>query len=233
MPSKRIIVLANSTKKSARCVAGMDVGTGEALVPNGWIRPVSGQSEGELEPRHMRMSDGAPLLPFDIVDVPLSQYAKDAIHPEDWLVDTSRAWTRAGQLDPKALISLEEKPKDLWLQPGIGSDRATGEFLLKQPKHQSLYLIRPKNFRVELSTRQYEGPPKPYRRAYFNYGGYEYDMKLTDPVFRDSYCSKVPPLGEATVTVPSPFGDKCLVCVSLTPLYRDYHWKVVAKMSLA
>lgn len=230
MPSKRIIVLANSIKKRARCVAGIDVGTGKTLAPAGWIRPVSGASEGELEPRHMMVHGGGPLKVLDIVDVPLTKYAKDAVHPEDWIVDATTKWTRAGELDPSTLDAMEEKPKDLWLEPGLGSDRATGAFLLKRPSHQSLYLIRPENFRVELSVRQYpDNPnPSPRRRAHFSYRGQEYEMNLTDPTFTDAYCGKLPAVGAPTKVVQSPYGDDCLLCVSLTPLYRDYHWKVVA-----
>ena len=87
MPSKRIIVLANSVKKSAKCVAGIEVGTGKDLVPYGWIRPVSGESEGELELRHMQVEGGRALKVYDIVDVPLMTCAKCArtrilVHPE-------------------------------------------------------------------------------------------------------------------------------------------------------
>ena len=230
MPTKRIIVLANSIKKSARCVAGVDVGTENTLVPPKWIRPVSGESEGELEPRHMGTSDGAPLAPLDIVDVPLSEYANDAIHPEDWIVDRSQEWTRAGELNRTRLDSLEENPNDLWLEPSVGSDRVTSAFLLKRPQHQSLYLIRPEDFRVELSVMQYHDKPHPStrRRARFSYGGHNYEMNLTDPVFTDTYCGALPAVGEPAVTVHPPHGDKCLLCVSLTPLYRDYHWKIVA-----
>ena len=230
MPSKRIIVLANSAKKNAKCVAGIDVGTGKTRVPNGWIRPVSGESEGELEPRHMRVEGGQALKVYDIVDVPLMTYAKDAIHPEDWIVDTGTRWTRVGEWDPTTLDALEEKPKDLWLEPGEGPDRASGPFLLKRPKHQSLHLIRPKNFRVELSVRQYhDNPnPSPRRRARFSYRGQDYEMNLTDPVFTDTYCGKMPAVGAPTKSIQSPHGDNCLLCVSLTPLFRNYHWKVVA-----
>ena len=230
MPSKQIIILANSVKKSAKCVAGIDVGTGKDLTPNGWIRPVSGESEGELKPHHMRVEGGGALKVFDIVNVPLTAHAQDAIHPEDWIVDSSMRWTRTGELDPATVDALEEQPKDLWLEPGKGSDRVSGSFLSKRPKHQSLYLIRPKNFRVELSVRQFFDNPNPTsrRRARFSYRGQDYEMNLTDPVFNETYCGKMPKVGTPTKTVQPPHGDNCLLCVSLTPLFLYHHWKVVA-----
>lgn len=229
MPTRRIIVLANSYKKKpGRCVAGRELGDG-GIVGN-WLRPISDQPEGELLPRHMKTSDGAPLAPLDIVDVPVSEYANDAIHPEDWIVDRSQEWTRAGEFNPKTLGTLKENPEDLWLEPSVGSDRVTSEFLLERPEHQSLYLIRPEEFKVELSVRQYPDNPYPSkrRRAHFFYNGHDYEMNLTDPVFTDRYCGALPAVGEPVVTVHPPHGDKCLLCVSITPLYRDYHWKVVA-----
>jgi len=229
MPSKRIVVLANSIKKRARCVAGVDVGTGKDLVPAGWIRPVSGQSEGELEPHHMQVQSGGPLSIFDIVDVPLTNVATDAIHPEDWIVDVRTQWTRAGKMDPRRLEALEEKPEDLWLEPDGKSDRATGDFLLNRSNHQSLYLIRPKNFRVELSVTHYHDNPYPSsrRRAHFSYREQDYEMNLTDPVFTDTYCGTMPAVGAPKMVV-RPSQTECLLCVSLTPVYQDHHWKVVA-----
>jgi hypothetical protein len=104
MPTtKRIIVLANSIKKSARCIAGIEVGMGKAIQPTGWIRPISSESEGELEPRHMRVEGGGVLNVLDIVDVPLTRHANDPVHPEDWEIDLQRQWVRAGEMDHSTL----------------------------------------------------------------------------------------------------------------------------------
>src|SRR5712691_9861859 len=151
MHYKRIIVLAKSIKKGERCVAGKEVDLGTNALAGGWVRPISDESEGELKSRHMRVDDGAPLVVLDIVDVPLSKYADDAIHPEDWIVDTANTWKRRMRLTRQQLAAMEEKPKDLWLESTFHTDRVTGAFLSKRPKHQSLYLIRPTDLRTELS----------------------------------------------------------------------------------
>lgn len=230
MKSKRIVILANSIKKSARCIAGVELGIGKAFVSVGWVRPVSGESEGELEPRHMMTSDGVPLAPLDIVDVPLMRHLSDPIHPEDWIVDTTRKWGRAGTLPPKTLGSLEEKPIDLRLEPSGSTDRVTGAFLSTRPKHQSLYLIHPTNLRFELS---YEHNPfKNYNqkktRTKFVYRGQEYVMNLTDPAFTSKHCTVYPALEASPTVIRPPYGDKCLLCVSLTPEFNGFHYKVVA-----
>ncbi len=52
MPTKKIIVLANSYKKKpGGCVAGRELGDGNTI--GDWLRPISNQPEGELLPRHM------------------------------------------------------------------------------------------------------------------------------------------------------------------------------------
>jgi hypothetical protein len=55
MPNKRIVVLANSVKKSARCVAGREATLGESIKIGRWYRPISDEPEGELLPKHMTL----------------------------------------------------------------------------------------------------------------------------------------------------------------------------------
>ena len=229
MSSKRIIVLANSIKKGARCVAGREVGTGSERVLAGWIRPVSDESEGELQPRHMRMEGGGGPAVLQIVDVPLLRYPADPIHPEDWIIDVARKWTRIGVLDAHAAQSLEERPEDLWLESVAHPDRVTPAALRGQMGHQSLYLIRPTEFRVELSIEHnaYKNKDQKKSRARFTFGGREYHMSITDPVFTDRYCRAYPALGSPPTTV-RPRSAGCLLCVSLTPEFKGYHYKVVA-----
>jgi hypothetical protein len=230
MEFKRIVVLANSIKHGARCVAGIEFGNRRKMGRAGWIRPVSGESEGELEPRHTKVEGDSSLKLLDVVDVPLRRYAKDAIHPEDWIVDTAHKWKPAGTLHPIALNGLEEKPKNLWLESAAHTDRATGAFLLGSSSHQSLYLVRPVGFRVELSFEHnpFKDKDKKKTRAKFMYCGQEYEMSLTDPDFIHLYCTSFPAIGAKASLVRPPYGDNCLLCVSLTPEFNGYHNKVVA-----
>ncbi len=229
MEFKRFVVLANSYKKKpGRCVAGRELGEGNAV--GDWLRPISDQPEGELLPRHMKVDDGEPLEVLDIVDVPIGDYAKDKTHPEDWRVDTAVPWKRRKTFAAKNLASLEEKPADLWMEPETHTNRVSPEFLLKRKGHQSLYLIRPKNFRVELTNdyNPWEGHHEAKRRACFTYKGHDFSLGLTDPVFIENHAKTFPSAGKPAIVVrPS---DNCLVCVSLTPKYEKtgYHYKVVA-----
>lgn len=228
MPTKRIVVLANSYKKKpGRCVAGREVGSGTV---GDWLRPISDQPEGELLPRHIKMEDGKPLQVLDIVDVPIGDYANDKTHPEDWRVDTSLQWKRCRPLPHMDLASLEETPHNLWIDPSTRADRATTDFLTSEEKHQSLYLVRPTDFRVELTNdfNPFEGRNQQKRRACFTYQDQDYSLGLTDPDFIDEHATKFPGPDKPAIVVRPPYEDNCLVCVSLTPVFNGYHYKVVA-----
>ena len=231
MEFKRMMVLANSYKKQpGRCVAGRELGEGNAV--GAWLRPISDLPEGELLPRHMVTANGSPLEVLDIVDVPLDHHAKDKCHPEDWVLATSDAWRHRKKFPVKDLVGLEEKPGDLWAESTTHTNRVTTKFLLKRPEHQSLYLIRPTNFRVELTNEYnpFEGHNEKKRRACFTYNGQDFSLGLTDPIFIDAHAKKFPAPNKPAIFVHPPSGDNCLICVSLTPLFEKtgYHYKVVA-----
>ncbi|MCC6680693.1 MAG: hypothetical protein IT445_07305 [Phycisphaeraceae bacterium] len=229
MRLKRLVVLANSYKKKpGRCVAGRELG--EVYAAGKWIRPISNEPEGELLPRHMKTEDGSPLQVLDIMDVPIGEYAEDKIHPEDWFIDNANPWRRVNKLAAKNLVALEEKPRDLWMDPATRADRATPAFLIKRIKHQSLYLIRPTDFRAVLTNdfNPFEGRNQQKRRARFTYRGQDYSLGLTDPLFIGKYAAKFPAPDKPAIVVRPRCGDHCLLCVSLTPVFNGYHYKVVA-----
>ena len=228
--TKRIVVLANSIKKQARCIAGIEVGSGRELDPAGWVRPVSDESEGELRPRHMQVNGGGVLNVLEIVDVPLLHGADDRVHPEDWIIDLDRKWERKARFDTAALGDLEEEPLDLWLESTSRTDRVRPAFLSNREAHQSLYLIRPANLRLRLWTEfnQFKGRDQKKSRAVFDYNGWGYSLSLTDPVATDRYCRQFPAVDEQPREFPLACGDRCLLCVSLTPEFNGYHYKVVA-----
>ena len=229
MEFKRIVVLANSIKRNERCVAGVELRK-QGQPGLAWIRPVSGESQGELEPRHMQIEGSSPLSLLDVVDVPIARYAADAIHPEDWILDITQPWKRAGILHPVGLEGLEERPDGLWLESSDRTDRVTAAFLLSTASHQSLFLVRPVDFRVAFSTEHntFKNKDQKRSRAKFTYRSQEYQMSLTDPVFIDLHCKAFPAVGARPVVVRPVYGDNCLLCLSLTPEFNDYHYKVVA-----
>jgi len=229
MEFKRIVVLANSIKKNGRCVAGREVGDDEVCTDK-WLRPISTDPEGTLMPKHMIVNTGGrPLKVFDIVDVPLTSHANDDCHPEDWTLD-GQEWQHVGRFDRNRLPELEETPRDLWLEDPSHPDRVTCSPGLCHKRRQSLYLVRPKNLRIRLSREynEHKGYIQNKRRAVFSYGDAEYVLGLTDPVITDKYCQTFPKPGQPPHELRLPFRDQCLLCVSFTPKFNGYHYKVIA-----
>ena len=198
--TKRIIVLANSIKNGARCIAGVqwpqvplaDLKVDPIdpeLTRNQWIRPITKDGDGELPAECMQLDRGGQIRVCDVVDVPLLQQANDPIHPEDWLVDPTRLWRRVCMMNSVTILDLEEHPEDLWLLSKLQADRAPPAFFLSRQKHQSIFLIRPDNFHAELSVvfNSFKKKDQKKYRAKFEYRGMNYDLGLTDPVFTNKY----------------------------------------------
>src|SRR4051794_14023332 len=66
----RIICLANSWKHGERCVAGMDIFTGQ------WLRPVADTDDGRV-PKAVRLVNGVEPALLDILDIPLGPTGPD------------------------------------------------------------------------------------------------------------------------------------------------------------
>lgn len=220
-------MLANSIKKAARCVAGRELTLGEPPAFGGWLRPISNESEGELQPKHMTLTDGTSVLPLQVIDIPLGVHAANAAHPEDWFV-TGDKWNLVETLTSDKLLALVETPASLWLEPGQVRDRVSPAFIATSQNHQSLYLVRPQNLRFRYWREAGPGYTRKKTRAAFSYQGAAYDMSFTDPEASALYCRDYPASGQAPKEVTPPFNDNCVLCVSLTPEFRGSHYKVVA-----
>ncbi len=231
MAEKRVLILANSIKKRARCVAGREIiqdGGKDRL--GAWIRPVSASGEGELLPRHYALQQGGSASVLDVVDVPLKRRQSDPGQPENWLIDDSTQWSKVRAVAIDKVAGFAECPTDLWLESTSHSHRITVNAQASRSTPTSLVLIRPGGFHVRLWR---EHPPwKEYTqrktRAVFRYAGQEYSLSMTDPIFSEQHCGKHPPESEGVREVVPACGDDCLLCISLTPPFKGDHYKVVA-----
>jgi len=225
----RLVVLANSYKNiPGRCVAGRAVAEEDRL--GNWMRPISEHGGGELLPDDVSLDGGGSLDLLDIVELPLGAHLADDTHPEDWRLAPGIQWRRIGTFPHARISSLEEHPHDLWLQSGAPNNRATREHLLSRAPRQSITLIRPTEFRYELSNLVSPAPgeAKRERRARFIYSGVEYALSITDPEFIHRNQHPFPRAGDAPAVHRPACGDECLLCVSVTPLLDGWHHKVVA-----
>lgn len=231
MPEKRVLILANSIKKSARCVAGREIiqDGGKARLGD-WIRPVSGSGEGELLPHHYTLQQGGSASVLDLVDIRIKRQQSDPGQPENWLIDDSTQWSKVRAVVVDKVAGFAEHPADLWLEPTSHSDRITVNAQAGRSTQTSLVLIRPEGFHVRLWSEHnpWKGYTQRKTRAVFRYAGQEYSLSVTDPVFSEQHCCNHPKEGVGALEVVPPCGDSCLLCISLTPPFEGYHYKVVA-----
>lgn len=231
MPTKTVLILANSTKRSGHCVAGREIINGkhgEGYTIGKWLRPLSDVGrEGELNTYETRKTNGHPVQVLDFVKMNLPKRIGTACQPENWSM--GEQWEDVSHLYQKPPFYLvEEHPDNIWLDPvRAKSDRASSFFVENKPPQQSLVIIRPKNLVISLSTNDWD---KQRKRALFEYNGTQYDLGLTDPVFESQYCRQIPAKGQTERRFRLPCGDKCGLCISLTAVFATdgNHYKVVA-----
>lgn len=230
MPLLRGLILANSVKKHARCIAAREVlssATGPLQLGN-WIRPVTRVHEGAIEAKQLRLCQGGIASVLDVVDIPLTQAASDPGQPENWYFDENRQWSKVGVIPPSELIRFTDTPADLWLT-GTRSDRIPETVQAERSAQHSLALIEPQSLQVHLWTERnpFEGYNQRKTRVHFDYRGTNYDMSMTDPAF-SSTLPQHPSIGSPCAIWTPPPGTRWRLCVSLTPSFNGFHYKVVA-----
>jgi hypothetical protein len=146
------------------------------------------------------------------------------------LIAQRSRWRLVESISDVGRTALQESPFDLWLVPGTRPDRISIDDQARRKPQSSLVVIQPENFRIKLWS---DTPPwldhiRRCTKALFTHAGTKYSLSVTDPVFTHRYCSKHPTEGVEALVFTPPNSDKCLICVSLTPPFRGYHYKVVA-----
>lgn len=113
---KQILVLANSSKRLGRCVAGIEILSrdGERFEFGKFIRPIDAtQNEGAL--RHYTTTiDGRGVKPLDVVEMDLRKHAEDPNHPEDWIIYQGSHWKLLDSLSSKVLEAVPQSEGDAW-----------------------------------------------------------------------------------------------------------------------
>jgi hypothetical protein len=232
---KTVLILANSVKKRpGRCIAGREIVlAGEHTYFGPWIRPVSpdGQAtEGELLPmRHCLTHGSVPIDLLSIFNIPLARKRTDHGQPENWDVVTGVPWKRISPPSRRHLARLIEHPPHLWDVGAPGARRVHVSAPLEERGKSSLTLIRPSNFRiwVQRSHTLRNDHEKTIMRGVFAYAGRDYEFDITDDSFAPHIRVNA---GHDRTDHRSPFGDDCLLCVSLGAPFHDYHYKLIASV---
>lgn len=93
----QLVCLANSWKHGDRCIAGIDLKTGQ------WIRPVSHLSDGRI-PEQIRLIDGEEPALLDILDIPLEKSSPDFGFAVENRTLAPGAWKKVGRVQPTNLL---------------------------------------------------------------------------------------------------------------------------------
>jgi len=215
---KTIVCLANSYKPpTGRCVAGREIladGYGE------WIRPVSARETAELSFAEYSYQSGQSPALLDIIEIPLFQAEPRRHQTENHVIAPAR-WVKKGELQWTELEMIRDDPPSLWINSD--STKAGHNDCISQEEantiSDSLLLIEPENFNVEVVTHYWTG--KKTCRASFRYNGTHYNLSVTDPEVRSVFANRL----ESSYPL-----DNVYLCVSLTEPYEhdDRCHKLVA-----
>jgi hypothetical protein len=211
---KRIVCLANSRKLNGRCLAGKEFG-GKGV--GTWIRPVGAREHGEVSEYERQYQDGSDPKILDVIDVPLLGHQPKDFQQENWLLDPDYYWEKAGRATWADLSKLADPIGPLWID-GIHTYNGLND---KIPLAQagsigsSLRLLHVGGLAVSVfKPGEAFGNPKRRVQGRFKYGGREYHLWVTDPVYERAFLSKPDgdyKLGESflAVSLGEPHNDAC------------------------
>jgi len=194
-----MLCLANSKKEGGKCIAGLDLASGE------WVRPVSSLSHGVLYSSDCALEGGALPKVLDVVSVPVFEPEPQPHQPENWLI-APKQWKLVermtldgarGHLDPLCVRGPE-------LLRGR-SDRISYDDIERTPLSESLALIH-----VDRPT--FEFNPWNVFRARFVHGNQHYDLGFTELSEWATEARRNAPVHAAgswyfTVSLTEPFGQ--------------------------
>lgn len=217
MPLFDIICLANSTKLSGRCIAGLRT-DGE-----GWMRPIGPGPNGELHDGQYTFADVTEPALLDIVRIEVTERRPSAYQPENWLLG-GRIW------------ELVNRPASAELAPLIASQLIRGPALLgdtaasmslasfsENPAGASLALVAPSQIQWQVS--QFENTKRV--RVHFKLRDSLYGLPVTDPKYVDRL--KQLPIGvRQSAEIGIPPARKLLFTVSLSEPFNGACYKLVA-----
>jgi hypothetical protein len=167
----QIICLANSYKEDERCIAGVDVNTGE------WIRPISSREDGAIT-WGIRSINGEEPQILDVLEIPFGDDGPDyGFQPENKLLG-SGCWKKIGQITSQKLLDYCEN--DSVILHNHENYIPFNDFA-KTPRRlwKSLQLVHSKKvvFKNKVWGRRVKW------RISFRYGLYHHmDLPVTDPL---------------------------------------------------
>jgi hypothetical protein len=204
----RIICLANSYKHKGRCVAGINIDTGE------WVRPLSRKTSAIYNERFIDgIIDNEPNL-LDLVEIPIGEQAPDyGCQPENKYLNGG-TWGRIRQLSTCDINQYIDNSLNLLHNQ---DNKVDPDIFTRMPRNnwKSLQLICVTNPNFGLN-------PWRKKRCIFRYSGIMYELKVTDPAI-------ISKIGNGQA-----ISQDCLFTISMATPYKSpsyeepYCWKMVA-----
>ena len=190
MPSqqRRLVILANSRKGGARCVAGLEIRDRRARE---WIRPVD-SSDGTVASYYRQYGDGSEPALGDVLTMSLVEPERRSDHQrENWWMETSSRWRKDGKLNWPQLRNLPMTDDRLWhdegaADSGFGTNNRV-RFSVAQSLTTSLRLIRVSRLEIEVIRGQ-----RDRLDGTFELADTRYRLSITDPTYEHMY-SKLDP----------------------------------------
>ena len=172
MAVMRLIIMTESSKFSGKCVAGIDVKTGN------WVRLVSNdkKTHGAIANNDLFYENGNRCKVLDIVDVPIIKACGDNIQPENILLDTSVYMKFVGKASLKEVLSKHpvENRKDI-----LGNKYSYITAQRIDTVGYSLALVKVRNLRI-CQVENLSGKPKTKVDFTYQIDRYE-QVSVTDP----------------------------------------------------
>lgn len=218
MPTtKRIVCLANSRKRSARCIAGRELVDD---FPGDWIRPISTHMNPEIPERKCQYEDGSDLRLLDIVDIPLQKHQPWDHQQENWLLDLQDDWRKVAKYSWNDLQKLSETGGTLW-RNGYHTRTTKGhnnQIPLDQAKKETCSLklihIDKLSLYVYAPYKDFGRPDERRVQGKFYFNDNYYALRITDLDIEEAYLKREDGnynLGECylTISLGNPFNGYC------------------------
>ncbi|BAU63481.1 hypothetical protein STA3757_08450 [Stanieria sp. NIES-3757] len=205
---KKIVCLANSWKLDERCIAGIDLDTGQ------WVRPVCDTicPENGKIPRSVRLIAGKEPELLDILEIPLANTGNDFGFECENLSVIAGEWKYLTKAKPNDLIQYCGS----FTQILHNSSKYVNPSYLKNlpfEERRTLQLVKSESFDIQSKTNS-KGNTEWRGTIQTNKSARLLEAKITDPVFVEKLNTGYQPQ------------NNCLITVSLSLPWKPHdHWE--------